>query len=475
MGPTWWQRLRGSLLGRRRIDDDLREEIESHLQLEMEDAVASGQSADAVRRRFGNRTLIQEDASRLWGMPALESWVQDLRYGMRLVRRDRVFSAIAVISLAIGIGASTAIFSVIDALVLRRLPVNAPDELVLFRRIETSGAVYSFSYRWFETLRQQPTVFADVSASWLIDRYNVHAPGASGDDTERVAVILASGNYFSNLGVRTIIGRSLSASDDQPSRNAVAVISYGFWQRRFALAREVVGRTLTIHGTTFTIVGVTPRDFTGEWVGTHADVWVPIAMASQVMPETPGGPGQFPVVILGRRNPGVSIQLAQTASRTVWQQIVYGGTGTNPSSLPSPSNHRLELEAGATGYSERRPALANVLTMLMIAALAVLLVVCANVANLLLARAGSRQGEMAIRLAIGAGTLRLRRQLLIEGAVLAVLAGVLGLLLAVASINGLTTMLASGAATVNPLVIDAHANLRMFAFTAALSGFTVLL
>lgn len=479
MMREWWFKLRAAVTGRRRIADELREEIDAHLELEIQDSVSRGMTPESARRQFGNRTLIQERAGEVWGFPAVEIFLHDLRYGLRMLRRSPGFAAVAVLSLALGIGANTAIFMVVDALMLRTLPVRDPAQLALFKRIETNGAIYNFSYPWFERFRRQSTVFSDVSGSWIIDRYNVRASGTPGPrDSEQVSVALASGNYFSNLGIQAAIGRTFSVDEDRvPGGHPVAVISYPYWERRFALAPDIAGRTLTLHGTTYTILGVTPRAFTGEWVGKPVDLWIPYAMASQVMPEAPGGPRAFPAVLLGRLKPGVPIQQAQAASQVIFKQIVFEGVGANPTPqhLQFLAARRLELEPGARGYSQERSAFALPLGILMSVVGVVLLIACANLANLLLARSAARQREMAVRLATGAGRMRLVRQLLTEAAVLAILGGTLGLIFAVWAAQVLMTMVAAGTATTASMALDIHPGIRVFGFTAGLSISTALL
>lgn len=469
MNREFWSKIRSMFAGRTRAEEELREELETHLQLEIEDSVSRGLPPDEARRRFGNATSIQEAAVEAWRFPVIEALLQDLRHGLRLLHRSPGFTAVAVLSLAIGIGANTAIFSVTDALLLRPLPVKNPRELVLFRHVEPTGTVYNFSYRWFKRLQDQPGVFTDVAASWMIDRYNIRTNGAAGaGDQERVSVALASGNYFRMLGVLAAMGRLLSDDDDRsPGGHPVAVISHRFWEGRFGLAPDVIGRTIILYDTAYTILGVTPRGFEGEW-GRPADLWVPYMMASKVMPELPGGPAQFPAVILARLQGGVAIRQAQAASHAVFQQLIREEAG--PQRFPAAS--RLELESGTNGYSERRQTFTFPLAVIMSVVGLVLLVACANLATLSLARAAARQRELAVRLAIGATQGRLLRQLLAEAALLAALGAGVGLAIAIWMARVLVILLAQGTINASRIYVEIHPDARVLGFTAVISLIT---
>jgi len=236
--------------------------------------------------------------------------LQDLRFGVRMLRNQPSFTLLAVLTLAIGIGANAALFSLVEALLLRKLPVQQPTELVLFKRsFGANPPFYDFPYPWYERLREQPQVFGDVAANWLIERVeaaeDAHAvPG-------QVRVGMASGNYFATLGITSTLGRMFTVEDNRvPGGHPVAVISHAYWERRFALAPDIIGRTVRLAETTYTIIGVTPRGFTGEVVGRPADLWVPFMMAAQVMPEVtgnqPNSPAKFSALIIGRLKPGVT-------------------------------------------------------------------------------------------------------------------------------------------------------------------------
>lgn len=417
----------------------------------------------------------------------LEQLGQDLRYAARMLRRSPGFTAVAVLSLAFAIGANTAIFSLIDALMLRNLPVQSPEQLVYI--YETGRrTTYDFPHPTFQKFSELTQVFSGVSANWLIDRSNVTANGPTGGlDDGRVRVGLASGNYFSNLGVNAVIGRTFTQDDDRvEGGHPVAVMSYGYWERRFARAPDVVGRTLTLYGTTYDIIGVTGRGFTGDWAGKPTDLWIPFMMHSQVIPELRGGLQRLPTLIIGRLNPGVTGEQAQAACQVLFQQLLRDEAGPNstPQRLQQIAQQQIQLEPAGQGHSPRRQSQSRPLTILMIVVGAVLLIACANVANLLLARSSARQREMAVRLALGAGRGRIVRQLLTESVLIATMGGALGLVLAIWGTNVLTSTMASGPASIRndiypPFLVgvslDVHLDARIFAFTAAVCLLTGIL
>ncbi len=255
---------------------------------------------------------------------------QDLRYGLRMLRKSPGFTAVAALSLALGIGANTAIFSVIDALMFKQLPVRNPERLVMVWTKDDSPGQrdYTFSHPMFAKFRDLSQVFSGVAAIWLIERSNLTinpraGEGGTGEaDAGQVRVGLASGDYFSTLGVQAVNGRTFTPDDDRaPGGHPVAVISYGYWERRFARAPDIVGRAFTLNGTTYTILGVTPRGFTGEWVGKPTDLWVPFMMAQQVMPEVPGLQ-RHPTRVIARLKPGAPTHQAQAASQLLYQQLL---------------------------------------------------------------------------------------------------------------------------------------------------------
>jgi predicted permease len=484
------QRLR-SIFRRSRVEHNLEDELALHLeQLTKEYRTAGLSESDArsaARREFGNMAATAEHCRDKRRIGFLEDIGKDLSYGLRLLAKSPGFTAVAVLSLALGIGANTATFGLIDALMLRTLPVRNPEQIVLVRYVRPNGTGYMQSYGLFQKLRGLTHVFADITAVNLIDRSNLTVNGPGGGlDEGLVRTALVSGNYFSFFGVNAMVGRALTPDDDRvPGGHPVAVISYGYWLRRFGLAADVAGRTFTLNGTTYTILGVTPKGFLGDWVGRPTDIWLPVMMHAQVMPEyaTQLASGAAPAFIFARPKPGVAIQQAQAAAQAIYQQEWRDfWPNPTPAQVQYMAHAHLELKPGGGGYSPDRDSFGQSLNILAVVAGAILLIACANVANLLLARSAARQREMAVRLAIGAGRFRIVRQLLTESILLAAMGGALGMFFAAWGTNGLATAAGSGPVQMDsrlPAVpgisLDLHPDARAFGFATALCVITGIL
>ena len=480
------------LLRRRRIHREIAEEVHAHIDEKAAELIESGvpepEARLQARREFGNPALITQTSREAWGWTWLERFGQDLRYGLRMLRRSPGFTAVAVFSLALGIGANTAIFSVVDALLLRTLPVRSAEQLFWFDPVysgrSNNGIV---NYAAFQRLRDLGSFFSDVAAVLTVDRSNLTIEGAGGGaDPGQVRVALATGNYFQMLGVQTSIGRAFTPDEDRAlGANPVAVISDSFWQRRLARDPTAVGRRVSLNGTTYTVLGVAPRGFSGERTGRPVDLWVPATMLAQVMIELPKEPpggnilNRMNYLVLARIKPDVLRSQAQAAAEAAFQkyQRDLAGPKLTPLDERALSQVRLRMESAARGFSPQRESFAQPLAVLMMMVGAVILIACANIANLLLARSAARQREMAVRLAIGAGASRIVRQLLTESVLLASMGGALGLLFAKWGADVLVKYAATGPMrSLNAtLTLDVHPDARVLLFTAALALITGIL
>lgn len=424
--------------------------------------------------------------------PWIEQAWTDIRYSIRSLAKNPAFTAVAVLSLGLGIGSNTAIFSLIDSLMLRRLPVRDPQMLVMPMVSEGSNTSSNFSYPAFQRLRSVGAVFADAAAVSHVDVYNVMVKSPTpepnrGADGGLLSVEMVSGNYFSMLGVNPARGRTLTADDDRAGGQPVAVISYGYWQRRFGEASSAVGSSVTMNSTIYAIVGVAPRGFAGEWIGRPVDMWVPVTMFSQVLgwrPNDMSSPAATFVQILARLQPRVTVEQAKAASEVVFREIQQEILGPSPQPpLRRLAGQHLIIQSAATGYSPQRKSLWQPLAILMTIVGLVLLLACGNMANLLLARSVVRSRELSVRVALGAGRGRIFRQLLVENLVLSMLGAAIGLLFAFWGTSLLSTVVSSAPAMMRsnvytiPKTISLAVGIdwRIFGFAAALGLATGLL
>jgi len=459
------------VFSRARRDRELEEELQSHLAMAARDRIERGEhpdaAAQAARREFGNRALIQETTRDMWGWTWLERLAQDLRYAARGMRRSPGFTAVAVASLALGIGANTAIFSLVDALMLRWLPVRDPQSLL---KVKFSGPIESLSYPVVRVLDEQKEIFSGVAG------YNgwTFAVGPSGA-IRNVRGALVTGSYYETLGLNPALGRLLAPEDDRPGAPAVAVITDGYWSRQFSRDPAAVGQSIRIGGAPVTIVGVTPAGFTGITVGTIADITMPAAALPLIKPEEVGllGPGNSWLRVVARLQEGISLPQARARLAAVWPAV------SQRAISPAWTLDRkkgvtaavIEIQPGGTGSTYLRDLFGKPLLVLMGVVALVLLIACANVANLLLARSAARQREIAIRLAIGAGRGRLIRQVLTESALLSVTGATVGVALAWFSSRFLVKTISNDRL---PIVFDLTPNAHVLAFTAAVAMATAL-
>lgn len=399
---------------------------------------------------------------------------QDIRYGFRMLVRSPGFTTVAVLTLALGIGANTAIFTMINTLLLRSLPVKDPQQLVL---VTVSGYA-SLGYPHYEQFRNDSRSFSGLFAANGISKRHMIVTGGDAE-AEPVWARAVSGNFFSVLGVQAAAGRPLTPNDDRAGdAQAVAVISHGFWQRRFGLDPAVIGKRIVLDEIPFTIVGVTPPGFFGFEVGRRPDLWWPIQMFPQVdgWGDALTSRGSWWLRVMGRLKSGVPEEQARAELDVILQQMLiedadrYGLSGRDQKRF---LDRRLELQAGGTGYTRLRGQFQQPLFILVGIAGLVLLVACANIAGLLLARGAARQREFSMRAALGAGQFTLIRQLVTESLLLAALGGVLGLLLAQLGVRLLAANYIPGYG--ETVLLKLTPDLRILAFTFIISAFTGVL
>lgn len=413
--------------------------------------------------------------------------LEDLIFGLRMLLKRPGFTLVAVLSLALGIGANTAIFSLLDAVLIKTLPVQQPEQLVLFGNGRDMGVSIGlpnssfdlFSYPFYRQVQQRTDVFAGV-ASLLSLQWNVHGfvnASGSSSDIEQMKVQLVSGTYFPVLGVNAGMGRVLTEADDQtPGGHPVAVVSYAWWQKRLGGDPSAVGKTITIDNVAYTIVGVAPKEFFGTSVGVAPDLWIPLAMEKQMPPthwDERNNDGWQSLYIIARLKNGVTAAQANSVVSLLFKQSLQARAGTQPSAqdLQDIQKASVELTPVSRGLSMLRQQFSLSLKVLMGVVALVLLIASANVANLLLANGAARTREFAVRVAVGAGRMRLVRQLLTESALLALLGGVVGIALSWWGSRLLLLMASDGPEAVP---VDVTPNLRILGFTLGVSALCAL-
>jgi predicted permease len=458
--PELWRRIQ-YLFHRHQQEQDLADELRLHHDL----------LAQTPCRSLGNLTQLHETSRAVWGWTLLESLAQDLRYALRTLRANPGFAATAVLSLALGIGANTAIFSILNALMLRSLPVEDPQRLV---RLTTPEDRQSFTNPIWEQVRDHQQAFAGALA-FSTERFDL----ADGGESHFAQGLWASGDLFRVLGVPALRGRVFTTADDIHGggpAGPVAVIGYGFWKAHFNSDPDILGKTVRLDRHPFTIVGVTPPWFNGLDLDQHYDVAIPIGCEPILRTDSSALADRswWWLQILGRLKPGETPQQADARMKALAPEVY---RATLPAEWDNDGQRRylrrsFSLRPGATGFSNTGRNYRRALFTLMAVVGLVLLIACANIANLLLARAAARQREITIRMAIGAARRRVVRQLISESLLLAVLGAVGGLLIAVWGSRLLVHLISTAR---NALQLDTTPDLRVLAFTMSVAVLTGIL
>ncbi|HWE00526.1 MAG TPA: ABC transporter permease, partial [Bryobacteraceae bacterium] len=465
-----------ALLRRRELDRDLADEIAFHLEMKKE---RGGDPLPA----FGNPVRVKEDLRDLWSFPALESVWKDIRYGGRALRKSPGFALVAVLSLAIGAGANTAMFSVVRAVMLKSLPVRDPGQLrvVLWtgdtRLPNESNTGYnlihagrrvrsSFPFFFYEAVRSSIPAFSDV-----IGFANYQVTVFSGGKSDNARARFVSGNFFDALGVAPLAGRVIKPQDDRPGAPAIAVATYSWWNKRFGMDPNIIGRTITVNRRPVVLAGVTPASFEGITVGMDDELFFPLAQARGLGQDNyvPERSDFWWVQMIARLRPGVDDREAASQLR-----VLMGRLDATADAVKGPKKQEPwlpVLESGAGGVALIRDFARTQLLLLTAVVVFILLIACANIANLMLARGAARRREIAVRLSIGASRGRLIRQLLTESCLIAFTGAAAGLALAPFIVKFVSSRTLTAMAT----TLDVRVDWSILAIAIAIAVATAIL
>jgi predicted permease len=476
-----WRRLL-FYMRRDRFDRELEEEMRFHMEMKARENAEAGmeplEARYAAKRQFGNQTLLLEVSRDMWGVRLIDALFQDLRFGVRMLLKSKSFTALAVLSLALGVGANTALFQLLDAVRLRTLPVKDPRELAEVRLADMKGArgglwrSPSVTNPIWEQIRKRQQAFSGIFA-WSAESVNL----APGGEARPARMLWVSGDFFNTVGVKAALGRVFTATEDQRGCSAPGlVISHEFWQREYGGAANVIGRKLMLADYPLELIGVTPAGFFGMEVGRSFDLALPIC-AKAFIPNRNNLLDRGNIwwlTVTGRLKPGWSLEQATSHLQSISPGLF---ETTLPTNYPSVSvkdylGSKLIAVPAGSGVSQLRENYVQSLWMLLAIAGSVLLVACANLANLLLARAETREREIAVRQAVGASRGRLVRQLLVESLLLASVGAALGAWLAQALSRLLVAFLSTND---NPVFLVLALDWRALGFAASLAVLTCLL
>ena len=462
-----------ALFRRKSMEAALDEEVQSHLRMAAEERIERGETPAQARvsavREFGNVGLVKEVTRDVWGWGWLETLLQDLRYSLRTLCKNPGFAAVAVLSLALGIGANTGIFSLINTLMLRLLPLRDPESLVeLLHQYPGEPRINGFSWQSYEHFRDHNHVFSGL-IGFSPSRFALRGEGLGGETVDGEYVV---GDFFPVLGVKPVIGRLIGPEDDQlgAAHSAVAVVSWSFWKSRFNLDPRILGKRIIVQDVPVTVIGVTPREFFGLEIWSRPEVWVPAGLQPRAAYNSRVLSGMR-LALIGRLKTGVSIEQARAEMGVLFQFTIE--EMSRGSKNPLMRQVKLEIVPAGAGLAFLRDQFERPLLVLTGLVGLLLLIACASIATLLLARGAAREHEMALRVSLGAGRLRLLRQVMTESLLLSVTGSLLGIIVAYFGAHSLVRILLSGRQIVGlpphlTIQVQPDAHVLLFAVGAAL-------